>query len=115
MQKIEKAATNISECIINKELEKNDAGQLLEAQIIDRLSDLLIKHFNVYPKVIATYGTAERLSGSKYRLTARDLIYLFFEVQNEFAITITAEDIREYPFNSIENICQIVTGKLQPD
>lgn len=55
----------------------------------------------------------DNLLGSKFRLAARDLIYLLYDVEKEFDITISKDDIDKIEFNTINNIINIINLKLE--
>lgn len=49
----------------------------------------------------------------KFKLRARDLIYLLYDVEKEFNITISEDDIDNIKFNTIHNIIAIINKQLQ--
>jgi peptide maturation system acyl carrier-related protein len=57
----------------------------------------------------------EHLLGSKLGMQAGDLIYLFFDVEREFGITIPTEEIISGRFNSLRNIAWMVQRELEAD
>ncbi len=50
----------------------------------------------------------EELLGMELRMAPRDLVYLFFEIEREFNITIPQEDIVAKKFNTFNNIVNII-------
>lgn len=54
----------------------------------------------------------DNLLGSKFKLAPRDLIYLLYDVEKEFSITISKDDIDNIEFNTINNIINIINLKL---
>ncbi|WP_243151286.1 acyl carrier protein [Clostridium butyricum] len=48
-----------------------------------------------------------------FELRARDLIYLLYDVEKEFNITISEDDINNIKFNTIRNIINIINKELQ--
>lgn len=54
----------------------------------------------------------DNLLGGKCKLDARDLIYLLYDVEKEFEITISEDDVDNVKFNTIDNIRNIVNKEL---
>ena len=48
------------------------------------------------------------LTGKDYRLSAVDLVYLLFELEEEFGIRISPDALNAYHFSTIEGICSII-------
>lgn len=63
-------------------------------------------------EIYKTYSE-EPLLGEKYCLAPRDLLYLFFDIEKEFGITIPEDDILAKKFNSIKNLIGIIETQLQ--
>ncbi|NOW07173.1 peptide maturation system acyl carrier-related protein [Clostridium beijerinckii] len=55
----------------------------------------------------------DNLLGNKFRLAARDLYYLLCDVEKEFDIIISEDDIDNIKFNTISNIIKIINKELQ--
>ncbi|MBU3179106.1 peptide maturation system acyl carrier-related protein [Clostridium estertheticum] len=55
----------------------------------------------------------DNLLGNKLSLRARDLMYLLDDVEKEFDITISDDDIDNIKFNTINNIIHIINRGLQ--
>lgn len=55
----------------------------------------------------------EHLLGSKLRMEAGDLIYLFFDIEKEFGITIPEEHIISGKFSSLSSIIQMIHCELE--
>lgn len=54
----------------------------------------------------------DNLLGNKFRLAARDIYYLLCDVEKEFDITISEDDIDNIKFNTINNIIKIINKEL---
>lgn len=54
----------------------------------------------------------DNLLGNKFRLAARDLYYLLCDIEKEFDITISEDDIDNIKFNTINSIIKIINKKL---
>lgn len=55
----------------------------------------------------------DNLLGNKFQLKPRDLIYLLYDVEKEFDITVSDDDIDNIKFNTINNIIYIINKALQ--
>ena len=55
----------------------------------------------------------KELLGYEFNMQPRDLLYLFFDIEKEFGITIPQEDIAEGRFNTFNNIAVIIADCLQ--
>lgn len=55
----------------------------------------------------------DNLLQRKFKFRARDLIYLLSDVEREFNITISDDDIDNIKFNTIGNIINIINKELQ--
>ena len=51
--------------------------------------------------------------GRRLRLQARDLLYIFFEVEKEFGIKIPEEAIVDGEFDSFNGIVKIIINQLE--
>ncbi len=54
----------------------------------------------------------EHLLGNKLRLSAGDLVYLYFDIEKEFGIRIPQEHIFSGKFSSLTNIAQMIQCEL---
>jgi len=77
------------------------------------LKNIFTQRFNI--DVEQQEGTLldKHLLGGDIRLNARDLIYLYFDIEKEFGITLPEEDIAEGKFNTFNNIVEIIYNQLQ--
>jgi peptide maturation system acyl carrier-related protein len=55
----------------------------------------------------------EHLLGSKLGMEPRHLIYLFFDIEREFGITIPEEQIISCKFSSLSNIARMIQHQLE--
>lgn len=55
----------------------------------------------------------DNLLQRKFKLRARDLIYLLDDVEREFNISISEDDIDNIKFNTIRKIINIINKELQ--
>ena len=54
----------------------------------------------------------ECLLGPRFRVPARELLHILFDIEGEFSITVTPEDLSGFQFTSIDNIVSIVIKHL---
>lgn len=55
----------------------------------------------------------KHLLGTDIKLNARYLVYLYFDIEKAFGITLPDEDIAEGKFSTFNNIAQIICKQLQ--
>ena len=53
------------------------------------------------------------LTGATFRLSARDLLYLFFEVCGEYSISLSVGELEGYVFDSIAEITDLILKKTK--
>ena len=56
--------------------------------------------------------TGECLLGPRFRVPARELLHILFDIEGEFSITVNPEDLSGFQFTSIDNIVSIVIKHL---
>lgn len=76
--------------------------------IFSEIEDILIKVANVKPELVCKENYDEPFSGNVFNLKGRDILYIFYEVESRFKITINVCDILNYEFNSINGISQCI-------
>ncbi|AQR94476.1 MULTISPECIES: hypothetical protein [Clostridium] len=77
----------------NKELIKNEI-----AEVMDKLFNIQIDEDSL----------DEPLLGKRLKLTARDLVYLYFEIKNIWNINISEESIISGKFHTINSIITLI-------
>lgn len=55
------------------------------------------------------------LLGEFFRLDARDLLYIYFDVKNEFNIIIPEDDISNGKFSTFNGLLEIVKSQVMTD
>lgn len=55
----------------------------------------------------------DNLLGNKFKLKPRDLIYLLYDVEKQFNITVSENDIYNIKFNTIMGIIDIINNALK--
>ncbi len=83
-----------------------------DEEIEKRLKGILEKRYgliqwDVYEKILN-----EELLGRKWEMSPRDLVYLFFDIEKEFNITIPEKDVIEDKFSTFNNIIDIIKNQL---
>lgn len=80
----------------------------MRENIEKRLKAIFKKNFNINLEEIAPDDFDKNLLGKVFRLSARDLLKLFFDIEKEFCITIPEDEIIAGRFNSFNNIADII-------
>lgn len=55
----------------------------------------------------------QQLLGPTFNFRARNLLYLFFEVEREFSVSIPEEDIANGKFSTLNNIVDIILRQTE--
>lgn len=79
-------------------------------QINKKLKDIFKDRFNL--DICHESFLNKQLLGKEIGLQPRDLIYLFFDVENTFGIKIKEEYIVTHKFDTFDNICEIICNEL---
>ncbi|GAA0114756.1 acyl carrier protein [Clostridium senegalense] len=78
-----------------------------------RLNNILKKRFDVdLFNNEYNININDNLLGRKFKLRARDLIYLLYDIEKEFDIEISEFHIDNIKFNNINNIINIINDAL---
>lgn len=84
-----------------------------ENEIFLKLQNILIGKLNVNPVLFTENYVAHKLVGPRFRLDAIKLMYLFFEVEKEFHIKITQEDVCAGKFATLQGIAEIIRANRE--
>lgn len=87
-------------------IQNDDINILLNDIFKDRFDINLFNNEN-------DFSIDDNLLGNKFKLRARDLMYLLCDVEKRFNITISEEDLDNIKFNTINNIINIINFKLE--
>ncbi len=79
---------------------------------IEKLVMIIKERFNMDLSDCLKDIQDEHLLGNKLRLSAGDLIYLYFDIEKEFGIKIPQEHIFNGKFSSLTNIAQMIQCEL---
>lgn len=80
--------------------------------IKESLKNILEEKLLINTKILGLDFFDEELLGDVICLKARDLLRLYFEVQKEFKIEVSEDDINHGKFNTLNNIVDIVYKEL---
>ncbi len=87
--------------------------KLLSNNIKEELVGIFRKRLNIdFIKWDKDYYS-KNLLGEEIQLSARDLLYIFFDVKNRFNITIPQEDIANGKFSTFEGIFEVVESQVK--
>ncbi|QNU67335.1 peptide maturation system acyl carrier-related protein [Ruminiclostridium herbifermentans] len=84
-----------------------------EEEIMNKLTKIFKDRFLIDLSEYTNNDLSKDLLSDTYKLTPGSLIYLFFDVEKEFNISIPEEDIVAGKFNSINNIFCIIKNQLE--
>lgn len=80
--------------------------------IKEKLIEIFKKRFNIdFTKWDKDYYT-KNLLGEDIQLSARDLLYIYFDVKSQFNITIPQEEIANGKFSTFGDIFEIVLSQI---
>ncbi|KHD13714.1 peptide maturation system acyl carrier-related protein [Clostridium butyricum] len=79
-------------------------------EIKNKLGELLEKRFNI--NFSDNDLVNKSLLGKDINLKSRDLLYIFFDVEDTFNIKIEEKYIVSHKFNTFNNICNIICCEL---
>ncbi|PYG84362.1 acyl carrier protein [Ruminiclostridium sufflavum DSM 19573] len=78
-------------------------------KVYEGLQKIFCKRFNIELESLNTIKLDNNLLGKEWCLEPRDLLYLFFDIENEFGIKIPEDVIEDGRFSSISNIADIIS------
>ncbi len=82
-------------------------------KIKEGLLNIFSQRFNIdFTKWDKDYYS-KNLLGEEIQLSARDLLYIFFDVKNQFNITIPQEEIANAKFTTFGGILEIVQNEMK--
>lgn len=77
-------------------------------KILSEIEDILINTINVNPELVCEENYDRPFTGRIFNLKGRDILYIFYEVEKRFKITININSILNYEFNSINGVKQCI-------
>lgn len=87
-------------CILNKEI------------IEKRICNTLTKCVAISRTILEPANWTKPLTGELFKLSAVDLVYFLFELENEFEIRFPPEAFDDYRFGTLAGISKIVSSYL---
>lgn len=83
---------------------------VVQEQIQEQIREIIRR---LYPncRIDKTHSKLQ-LTGPEIRFRARELLYLFFEIEKSFQIRFSRDDLAGDTFNSVEGISEIIAKKL---
>lgn len=82
-------------------------------KITDKIINIICNKLNLSDENIIKKNENMPLTGQIFQFTALDLIYLFFEVEKEFDLSIDMNHINLYGFNTIRSISEVCYRELR--
>lgn len=80
--------------------------------ITKRINKIFLQKFNVdLFGINEKYYMDDNILDKKFNLYARDLLYLVYDLEQEFDIKITSEDLDEIRLNTVRNIILLIQKK----
>ncbi len=76
------------------------------------LENIFVKRFKLDFTEMDIEAKNDYLLGSNIKLTPRDLLYVFVDIEEEFKITIPESYIIEGKFSTFNNILQIIKDEI---
>jgi peptide maturation system acyl carrier-related protein len=80
--------------------------------VLERIEHIIEDRLGISIRNISKEYKTENFLGEKIRMEARDLLYLFFEVEKGFKISIPKESILKEEFSTLDGIAQVVRKHL---
>lgn len=77
-------------------------------EVYDKIVNIMIDRLKVNPNNLIEKNYDKPLTGSIFRFNARDLTYLFFEIEKSFKISIMPSCILNKEFNTVKGIAEVI-------
>lgn len=84
----------------------------INTEVYHKLVDIFKVRFDMDFAGMKAADLEEELLGRKLKLKPRDLLYVFFDIEKEFGITVPEKEIVEGRFNTFSNIAGIISSQL---
>ncbi|WP_024834415.1 peptide maturation system acyl carrier-related protein [Ruminiclostridium josui] len=78
-----------------------------------RLDDIFKRRFGIEMGPNKDKFRDKKLLGQEFGMPAKDLLYLFFDVEKEFSIKIPQEAVVSGEFSTYNGICQIIDNEMK--
>lgn len=93
-------------------LKRTNRMAIYNNDIIKTIVNLLKVRFDVKENLLVSENYHFPLTGELFHLTAVDLVYLLFEVEDEFKIRIPPDSLKNYGFFSVNAIASAVQKEI---
>ncbi len=80
----------------------------MNSAVYDIVKKIFNKRFNINLDEKDNTQLNKSLLGKEWGLEARDLLYIYFDIEREFGISISEEVIEEGNFDSVNNIISAI-------
>lgn len=80
--------------------------------LLNRIVQTLLRCAKIPEDISPEILLESPLTGCILQLSLEDLVYFFFELESEFNITISSEELENYGFSSIKSIYDIIKVKI---
>ncbi len=77
-------------------------------EIVDKLKAVFYKRFGIDLKNAEDHILNEEFLGNIFMMSARDLLYIYHDVEREFDIAIPQEDVGTGKFKTFNNVADII-------
>lgn len=84
---------------------------LLKSQVEAGLFKIFKNRFNINFNELGKEYFCKNILGEDFKLAARDLLYIYFDIKKEFNIIIPEEDIAEGKFSTLNGLIDIVINQ----
>ncbi|WP_024834411.1 peptide maturation system acyl carrier-related protein [Ruminiclostridium josui] len=84
----------------------------VDSELVDEKNQNFKKNNIPVTNILNNEAKNDHLLGSNIKLTPRDLLYIFVDIEEEFKITIPESYIIEGKFNTFNNILQIIKDEI---
>jgi len=81
-------------------------------EILISLLELIANTYKIPESILIPQNFNEPLTGNKFSFDGILMTYLFFDVQKKFNVNISAEQILNYEFNTINGVIELIEKAL---
>ena len=85
----------------------------IQNEMSEKICGILRKYFEIAEEKLDERFWKEPLTGFHFELTGADMVYLLFEIEKAFDITITEDQLTHYGFSTIEKAAKCVAESIK--
>lgn len=78
-----------------------------------KLAEIIHRRFGITPQEWSEERMDCAFIGPEWQFTARDLVYLYVDVEREFDLSIPAEEVAKGNFNSFRHVERIILHEME--